>query len=37
MGSLLLLAFGDEKCLGALAMTGSDAFFNKLLVEVLSD
>jgi hypothetical protein len=32
MESLFLLAFGEEKSLAAPAMTGSDAFFNKLLV-----
>ena len=31
MESLFLLAFGEEKSLAAPAMTGSDAFFNKLL------
>jgi GGDEF domain-containing protein len=31
MESLFLLAFGEEKSLAAPAMTGSEAFFNKLL------
>jgi hypothetical protein len=31
MESLFLLAFGEEKSLVAPAMTGSEAFFNKLL------
>jgi len=31
MESLFLLAFGEEKFLAAPAMTGSEAFFNKLL------
>ena len=31
MESLFLLAFGEEEFLAALAMTGSEAFFNKLL------
>ena len=29
--SLFLLAFGEEEFLDALAMTGPEAFFNKLL------
>jgi hypothetical protein len=29
---LFLLAFGEEAFLAALAMVGSEAFFNKLLV-----
>jgi hypothetical protein len=33
MESPYLLAFGNEKLLAALAMTGSEAFFNKLLIE----
>jgi hypothetical protein len=32
MESLFLLAFGEEEFLSALAMTGSEAFFNKLLM-----
>jgi hypothetical protein len=36
MESLFLLAFGEEKSLAAPAMTGSEAFFNKLL-EVASE
>jgi hypothetical protein len=31
MESLFLLVFGEKKSLAAPAMTGSDAFFNKLL------
>jgi len=31
MESLFLLAFGEEEFLAALAMTGLEAFFNKLL------
>ena len=34
MESLFLLAFGEEKSLAAPAMTGSEAFFNKLLDEL---
>jgi hypothetical protein len=33
--SLFLLAFGQEELLGALAMTGLEAFFNKLLGKVV--
>src|SRR5665213_424390 len=33
MESLFLLAFGEEKSRAAPAMTGSEAFFNKLLKE----
>jgi hypothetical protein len=32
MESLFLLAFGEEEFLASLAMAGSEAFFNKLLV-----
>jgi hypothetical protein len=32
-GISLLLAFGEEEFLASLAMAGSEAFFNKLLVE----
>jgi hypothetical protein len=32
MGSLFLLAFREEEFLAALAMAGSEAFFNKLLM-----
>ena len=32
MGSLFLLAFREEEFLAALAMAGSEAFFNKLLI-----
>ena len=35
MESLFLLVFGEEKSLAAPAMTGSDAFFNKLLGDYL--
>jgi hypothetical protein len=31
MESLFLLAFGEEEFIAALAMTGLEAFFNKLL------
>jgi hypothetical protein len=31
MESLFLLALGEEEFLAALAMTGLEAFFNKLL------
>jgi hypothetical protein len=31
MESLFLLAFGEKKFLAALAITGSEPFFNKLL------
>jgi hypothetical protein len=31
MESLFLLAFGEQEYLPALAMAGSEAFFNKLL------
>jgi len=34
MESLFLLAFGEEKSRAAPAMTGSEAFFNKLLKKV---
>ena len=33
MESLLLLAFSEEEFRAALAMAGSEAFFNKLLAE----
>jgi hypothetical protein len=32
METLFLLAFGEEDFLASLAMAGSEAFFNKLLV-----
>jgi len=32
MESLFLLAFDSEEFLAALAMAGSEAFFNKLLI-----
>jgi|HubBroStandDraft_2_1064218.scaffolds.fasta_scaffold271516_1 hypothetical protein len=35
MESLFLLAFGEEDFLASVAMAGSEAFFNKLLVKLL--
>jgi hypothetical protein len=32
METLFLLAFGEEDFLASLAMAGSEAFFNKLLI-----
>jgi hypothetical protein len=34
MESFFLLAFGEEEFLAALAMAGSEAFFNELLIRI---
>jgi hypothetical protein len=34
MDSLFLLAFSEEQFLAALATAGSEAFFNKLIIQV---